>query len=369
MVRISDILKQRGQSKESPPPKEEAKESTEKPTEPEKPVEGLQVTKAMAKEEPDAENQMQVAGAMHQMQINPEESRIIYAHALQVISEILNKTKQDAPVDLREAYEITKVMVDRVVLGDKELIALTVNYSEDNYLYAHSVNVCVISIYVGLNCGYNKSKILELSLGAFLHDLGMIKVIDIASAPRPLNETEFQEVKKHPIYSANILNKIKDIQEEVLYIAQQTHERLNGKGYPHGLKSDKIHEYSKIVATIDVYEALTHPRPYHQPLQPHEAIRELLSINSTGFFEPPILKTLINAIGLYPIGSWVELNTGEIAKVISSNEDAPLRPKVNIIFGANKERLLEMKSVDLLIRSNLFIKHSVNLKELDLKLE
>ncbi|OGX20275.1 MAG: hypothetical protein A3K54_02350 [Omnitrophica WOR_2 bacterium RBG_13_44_8] len=150
---------------------------------------------------------------------------------------------------------------------------------------------------------------------------------------------------------------------------KQEHERLNGSGYPEGLKEDEIHEYAKIVAVTDVYEALIHPRSYRDALSPNEAIRELLSINTAMLFETKILKMLINRVGLYPIGSWVELNTGEIGKVSSANEDSPLRPKVNVIFSIDKEKLLPIKLIDLTRHTNIYIKRSIKPQELDLQFE
>lgn len=374
MVRISDILKHKGQipepepEKEEKAPKEEPIEYTEKIET--KPPEGIHIAKAITQEEAQIESKAQVASAMRQLQLDPEESRRIYNHSLEVIKYILNNvTSQRILIDLSETREIIKLIVDRIVLGDKELISLVTNYSQDNYLYAHSVNVCIISADVGLGLGYNKSKLNILGLGAFLHDLGMTKVIDIAKQPGKLNPKEYTEIKNHPVYGSDILKVIKDVEEEVVYIVKQHHERLNAKGYTEGLEDGEINEYAQIVSVVDAYEALTHPRSYREAFSPHEAIRELSEIVSSGIFEMHIVKMLINRVGLYPVGSWIELNSGEIGKVIASNDDLPLRPKVNIIFGSDRERLSKLKSIDLSRHTNVYIKQSVNPQKLNLKLE
>ena len=383
MVRISDILKQGGHFSQPDKPEKEKKEE-EAPVEEaisssgqdsqESPASGIQFSKAMSTEgRSPAEKEIQVAGAMHKMQIDPAESLNIYNQALKVITQILNRAQSDEPLDLKEAYGIVKVITDRLILGDKELISLTANHesnsAQDNYLYSHCVNICVLSIYLGFGLGYNKSKLHELGLGALLHDLGMIKVMEVAGQPRVLNEREFEEIKKHPLYSSDFLKKVKEVQEGVIYIAEQAHERFGGQGYPRGLKDDEIHAYAKIAAVVDVYEALTHGRPYRKALQPHEAIKELLAMNSSGLFDMSLLKALINRMGIYPVGCWVELNSSEIGKVVSTNDDSPLRPKVNIIFGPTKDRLPQIKSIDLSAKPNLFIKRSINPQELDLKLD
>jgi len=163
--------------------------------------------------------------------------------------------------------------------------------------------------------------------------------------------------------------KIENIQKGIIYIAKQEHERIKGTGYPEGLKDDQIHEYAKVVAIVDVYEALIHPRSYRDGTPPHEAIKELLKMNTSMLFEPKILKVFINRIGLYPVGCWVELNTGEIGKVIFSNEDSPLRPRVNIIFSHQKKKLPQPRLMDLAEHNNVYIKRSINPQESDLKFE
>lgn len=381
MVRISDILRQgkfpepddrpKGKKEKEQPSEERPQEGSEKTGE--KSTEGIQFSKAMSQEEPGAEKEKEteVAKAMRQMQLDSEESRKIYNQALEVIKKILNKKNPESATieDLREAYEIVKVIIDRTVLGDKELISLAVNSTDNNYLYAHSVNVCILSTDLGLALGYNKSKLNELGLGALLHDWSMMKVIDITKQPRTLTESEFAEVKKHPIYNSDVLSRIKNIQEGIIYIAKEHHERFDGSGYPGGLKDDEMNKYSQIVALVDVYEALTHCRPHRKATEPNEAIKELLAMNASGLFDKEIIKLFLNRIGLYPVGSWVELNTDEIGKVILSNEDFPLRPKVNIIFGPKKEKLASMKFIDLSQSTNLYIKRAIKPSELNLKLE
>ncbi len=377
MVRISDILRQKGSSPEperekkeenSPPISSPPEETTEKREENQS--ETIQISKAMTHEAAPEEKEMQVVKTMHQMHLDPEESRRIYNRALGTVKDILEQAKsEDTPLDLREAEAAAAEIVDRIVLQDKELISLVSTSSDENYLYAHLANVTILSVIVGLGLGYNKSKLNELGLGALLHDVGMVKVMDIAKQPRILDEEEYAKIKKHPQYSADILSRIKNINQAIVYIAKQEHERYDGSGYPEGLDNNHIDKYAQIVAVADVFEALTHNRPYRPAMEPNEAIKELLAISSSGGFEAQIIKTLINKVGLYPVGCWVELNNGEIAKVSASNENTPLRPQVNIIFDANKERLPQIESIDLSRHTTIFIKRSVNPQDLNLKLE
>lgn len=405
MVRISDILKYKGNLPEPEPPKRKEPEAKVPPAEEtreksgdertvekkavekeadsrqrpavelpakEKPVvENVQVSKAMADRESDAESQMQVVKAMHEVQFRPEESRRIYSRGLTAIKDILAKIQsQSGDIYIREAEEAVRDIVDHIVLGDKELILLTINHSEDNYLYGHSVNICILSIELGLGLGYNKSKLNELGMAALLSDIGMSKIADIARQSRPLSEQEHVDIRKHPGWGSEMLkNKIKNIQDYVIRVCEQVHERIDGTGYPKGLRNGDICEYAKIVSAVDVYEALTHPRPYRKANEPSDAVKELLTMAASGSFETEIVKMLINRIGLYPVGSWVELNTNEIGKVVSANYNYPLRPRINVIFGPDKEKLPNIKTVDLARHATFYIKHSISPQKLNLNPE
>lgn len=373
MVRISDILKRVGQKPESKKPEEEpAKEApqayTPKTTE-EEGAEGIQVSKAMRHKEgiSEDEQKMQIAQAMRQTQPSPEESQLIYNQGLELAKIILNKAKTSEPIELSPIYSLIENIVDRSVLGDKELLSLIASFTSEDYLIAHSLNVAILSIDVGLGKGYNKSRLNELGLAAFLHDIGMINVMDIAQQPRRLSKEEYDKIKEHPFFGAELLSKIKDINQSVIYVTKEHHERFMGGGYPMRLSNGQINEYSQIVGLCDVYEALTHPRSYREAKNNHEAIKEILSLDAKEF-DTKNIKILIKRLGLFPVGSWVELNSGEIGKVVSSNEEFPLRPVVNVIFGMDRQKYPEVKSINLNKQHSIYIRRSVDLKDLGLTL-
>lgn len=247
-------------------------------------------------------------------------------------------------------------------------MTLTIRSSPQNYLCCHSLNTCIISLLIGVALGYNKSKLQELGIAAYLHDLGMIRVLDLVEISKPLDEAKFDEVKKHPHYSSDILKGLKeDIFQLATKIAHQVHERVNGSGYPDGIKGEDIHEYSQIVALADVYEAMTHPRPYRDRYFPHDAIKEILKRAEQ--FSSLVIKALIKRISLYPIGTWVKLNTDEVGKVVEVHEDYLLRPVVNVVFDINGRRLDEVKTIDLASQQSIYIKESVDLSRVAFKLD
>lgn len=351
MVRISDILKKK--MRDSPVSREPD------------PPPSVEIAKAISQnKETSTEKspEMQIAKAMKESQPKKEYSKNLYISGIQLAKDVLNSAKEAKPIDLIAIKGFVASIVDSLVLGDKELLNLFYEHHPDNYIYSHIVNVLIMSVDLGLGLGYNKSKLNELGLAAFLHDIGMIKVEEIALQPRSLSEEEYNQIKEHPLYGTEILSKIKDLSSAVIYAAKEDHERWNGEGYPLGVKDGEISEYARIIATIDVYEALTHSRTYRKKYLPHEAIKDILTTDSA-LFDPIILRILISRIGIYPIGSWVELNTNEIGKVITTNDEYPLKPIVNVIFDNAGNRLEQPCAVNLAKQFNFFIKRPLTDEE------
>jgi HD-GYP domain-containing protein (c-di-GMP phosphodiesterase class II) len=326
----------------------------------------LQLSKVMTPKESEGTQKpqdMQIAKAMKELAPDIERAKTLYAKGVQLVKGLLVSAAEKKPIDLAAIKDLVEEVVNFIVLGDKLLFTFFYDdYLPEDYLYNHMVNAMLMSIEVGLGLGYNKSQLAELGLAAFLHDMGMVAVRDIVSLPRSLTEEEFIQIKEHPAYGAGILSQIKNFPLAIVYAVQEEHERINGRGYPKGIKDGQINEYSRVLATVDVYEALTHSRAYRVKYSPHEAIKDMLS-SGDSLFDARILKILINQVGIYPIGSWVELSTNEIGKVINVNDSSPLRPVVNIIFDSAGKRSEDPRVVDLTKQFNLFIKKPLSDKE------
>jgi len=379
MIRLSDLIKftQKISKKPEPPkaPAEDKKEEVVEKQEKKKTelsyLKLAQVIKEMDRKESEKEEptyQVQISKAINKMKENKEESLQIYEEAYNLIKDIFDRVRNDESFDCQQVVLVIREMVDQVCLGGHELAAMTSRYSPENYLWCHSVNVCIISLLIGATLGYNKSKLQELGIAAYLHDLGMIRVLDLVEIPKPLDEAAFDGVKKHPRYSSDILKGLgEDILQLAIKIAHQVHERVDGSGYPDGIKGEDIHEYTEIIALADVYEAMTHPRSYRDRYFPHDAIKEILKRAEQ--FSSLVIKALIKRVSLYPVGTWVKLNTGEVGKVAEVHEDYLLRPVVNVVFDINGRRLDEVKTIDLAIQQSIYIKESVDLSNVALKLD
>jgi HD-GYP domain-containing protein (c-di-GMP phosphodiesterase class II) len=195
----------------------------------------------------------------------------------------------------------------------------------------------------------------KLVLGAILHDIGKIKVdYSILMKPGHLSGDEFAKVMMHTQYGWEILSR--DLQDDQVAkeVARHHHERRDGRGYPDGLKGEEISDFSGIVGVADVYDALTTHRPYRRALPPYEAMRTIITLSESGF-KKGIVGTFLSMMSIYPQGSTVRLNTGEIAIVIRANRDAILRPALRLLVDADGQKFLEKVEVDLLTQPHRFI--------------
>lgn len=371
MVRMSDILKKLKEKKE----KEEAP-SQPAPLEPRPFMKGRDEppeTKFPAQPKPEVSHtplEVKLSPVvMKEVKITSSEENLkLYHETESLISELLKKYINITECKLEDikklAAQVEKI-INQLILGNDELLmlAFSANYVHDDYLPPHLVNVCIYAIEVGLGLNYTKPELMDLGLSALIHDVGMIKYKDLAYLPRKLTSKEKEEIKNHPIVGVQILENIINLNKALIRTVKEEHERCDGSGYPKGLKEKFIDEYAKIIGLVDTYEAMTHQRSYRSDghLLPQEAIREILSTKDV--FLPKVIKVMIERIGIYPVGSFVRLNTKEIAQVIKFNHEYPLRPTIKILYDTNSEKLKEEKVLNLAVLPNIYIAKSISIEK------
>jgi HD-GYP domain-containing protein (c-di-GMP phosphodiesterase class II) len=215
----------------------------------------------------------------------------------QVLSDILN-AKQ---LDLTALKDKIGLVCDWVVKDDGTLLKL-VDRNDDleDYLVVHSVNTCILSLEIGRGLDYNRQMMLDLGLGAFLHDIGMIKINNILKHKRKLYVAEYNEVKEHVNYGVEILHNLDQSNNRIVSIIRDHHERRDGSGYLKGLSGEQVDEPARIVGLADVYEAMVHSRPHRNKFEPfeYETIREIIS--NKGLFDTYILKVFLERLTRHP---------------------------------------------------------------------
>ncbi|MGE5196893.1 MAG: HD-GYP domain-containing protein [Deltaproteobacteria bacterium] len=286
--------------------------------------------------------------------VNIEELNGMYEQAVSKVKQ-LYKLQIDTNTDFASWINppVEKI-ADYLLTGQKDLLKLCLcDYpKEQNYLYCHPVNVCILSLYIGLD--YERSSLLELGTACLAHDIGIIKYLDLINKPGHLTKEEYVKVKEHSDRGFEILSKIgKGLSPFIFDAVRQEHERIDGSGYPKGLKDNQINEYGQIIGLVDVYEALTHSRPYRDKHTPLETIRIILDNKNT--FSNSATKELIERVGIFPVGIAVQLNTKEIGVVLKENPKLPLRPVVEILVDAYGNELQTPKQIDLANNSVVYI--------------
>lgn len=214
----------------------------------------------------------------------------------------------------------------------KELMTLLSDaYSYDNYIFTHSLNVTLYSLAVGMQLKLSQKELEILGTGAIFHDIGKLNVpLDILLKPNKLTDVEYLTIKKHTEDGFNILRKVQTIPLLVSHCAFQHHERLNGSGYPRGIKGEEIHFFAKIIAVADVFDAVTSNRVYRSALLPHEGL-EILYAGSGTLFDQSIVEAFRLSVAIYPVGITVQLNDGRKGVVSRQNVGLGDRPIVRIL--------------------------------------
>ena len=280
------------------------------------------------------------------------EEEIAVAEALhkktrECIDEVFDNIKNGETLDIPKIKKVVSGLVDSVVRNPNAQMCLAQLKERDEYTAQHSINVCVLTITFGRHLGMAENSLNLLGLGALLHDIGKIKTpLEILNKEGKLTAEEFEVMKSHPEHGREILEKAGGVPDSAIDIALSHHERLSGHGYPHGRTVNEISPWSKLVAIVDVFDAITSDRCYHDGMSPTRALTKMYEWRIRDF-DPELLEQFIQCIGIYPIGTIVELSSGEVGIVISVNDDMRLRPKILLILDEKKNPYYPARIADL----------------------
>ena len=285
--------------------------------------------------------------------------------AIHTVSKAFKEFKTSKRINLKKFEQTANRIIREAILNRHSMVHLTDIRTHDDYTFGHSVNVCILATIVGLQAGFNPAALKVLALGSLLHDLGKTFIPnEILGKQGRLSEDEFAVVKQHSQLGYDILHQEADeLSRLVPLIALQHHERYNGHGYPNGLAGDDIHQHAQIVAAVDVYDALTSDRPYHQALLPHEAYELMLSLSGSQF-SPAILTNFLGQIAAYPVGTIVLLNTGQLGIVVRVFPKLQLRPTIRLLTDEYGNCYPDQPELDLTKRLTVFITKTLTDREI-----
>ena len=271
----------------------------------------------------------------------------IHSAAKDLIKNVMSDVKNGRPLDTLPVDEMAASMVQSLKRNQYALACLTRIREKDQYLLEHSVNVSILMGILARSMGFDDDTLHQLVSGALLHDIGKIRIADeILHKPGELKPEEWSEMKNHVYYGMEVLVAIEDISAIALAICGQHHEKLNGEGYPEGLTDRQITVYGKMAAIVDVYDAVTAHRCYHEAMPPPLAMKNLVKW-SGDHLDRNLVYQFIRAMSIYPVGSLLELESGKLGVVVENNPAQPDKPVMNVFYNMKHRRYEPVEQIDL----------------------
>ncbi len=260
---------------------------------------------------------------------------VISEETRQMCKQVLRQTTEDfaakTVIDIQEFSVALNSIIDEILANPDTQISLSDIGAADEYTFTHSVSTTVYSLIIASKLGYTRSMLEKLGTGALLHDIGKILLDSrIVNKVGKLDELEYEHVKKHTVLGYEALKKCVNLTELSRIISLYHHERMDGKGYPTGTPAAELHEFTRIVAIADVYDALVSDRCYRSKWSANQAVNYLVEHAETQF-DLKLVSVLIKQIAIYPNGSMVRLSDNTIGIVKEQNKNFPLRPIVRIV--------------------------------------
>lgn len=246
----------------------------------------------------------------------------------------------------------TKNITDDLMRAITDNDALAVDISalkvSDEYTFKHSVDVATMSMIVARKYGLSDKDVYEIGISGLLHDVGKSKIPnEILNKAAKLTDEEFAMMKQHSLFGYSILKDKNDLSNQIKMGVLQHHEKMNSRGYPMGVGADKINIFARIISVADIYDALVTERPYKKPFSPRDAVEMIMSM--TEELDINVMRSFLESVILYPVGTDVELSTGEPARVVENNPQYVLRPKVVGLKSGKTYDLADIKNASVVI--------------------
>ncbi len=274
-------------------------------------------------------------------------ARQAFTRGESVLADMVSDIRSGKLPQVKDVGAAVDSMVDSMLDNPDALMWIARLREEDITTYNHGVKVALYLVALGRHLGFPKRELNHLGQIGMLADLGKTKIPRaILEKPGMLSPAEFEKVKEHVTLGLSMFAEGPALPEAVVNGIAHHHERVNGSGYPKGLKGAQISIYGKMAAIADSFAALITPRAYANASAPQDALMNLYEWTGTSFHEP-LVEQFVQAVGVFPVGSMVELNTGEVAVVVAHNRIRRLEPKVLVISGPEKSALAQPVERDL----------------------
>jgi putative nucleotidyltransferase with HDIG domain len=292
-----------------------------------------------------ADEKRQIAPVSAAVEI--ERATKICLQARQAVVSMFEEARMGNTVDVGGAKQLVEEISDSVARNPGALISLARLKKVDDYTYMHSVAVCAMMVALAKQLGLDEAQTRSAGLAGLMHDLGKAMMpMEVLNKPGKLTDAEFTIIKSHPVEGHKMLLGGVNVDPMVLDVCLHHHEKMDGSGYPKGLKADEITQFAKMGAVCDVYDAITSNRPYKSGWDPAESLRKMAEW-ANGHFDPKIFQAFVKSMGIYPVGSLVRLTSGRIGVVMEQTGKSLTTPSVKVFFSTKSNMRIMPQLIDL----------------------
>ena len=272
----------------------------------------------------------------------------IVAQSRTAMRSMFQDVRMGKAVDAEHCLPLVADIADSVQRNPGAIVSLARLKTSDDYTFMHSVAVCALMVSLGRQLGLSEADCREAGLAGLVHDLGKaLMPPDVLNKPGALTPEEFAIMKGHPEAGHRMLLEGKGVGQVPLDVCLHHHEKVNGKGYPHGLQGDEISLFARMGAVCDVYDAITSNRPYKAGWDPADSIQKMAQWAKDGHFDERIFQAFVKSIGIYPTGSLVKLKSGRLAIVVEQGTASLLKPVVKVFYSTKASEPLVPEVLDL----------------------
>jgi HD-GYP domain-containing protein (c-di-GMP phosphodiesterase class II) len=284
----------------------------------------------------------------------PFEPNRLYEDARAYVEDTLSAVRTGEEPD----FDQGRLFAERMhtdLLRDNSLVNRCLEPHESYDLASHCVNVAVLGGKIALGMVSDIEDAVEVIHAGLLHDIGMAKLPEeMLRKQGTWSEKEREALQQHPIYGAEILERCAPRCEWLKRAVLQEHERARGQGYPYGLRDEELDPIARIIGVADVFEALSHPRTYRSPYTALQALERVVGMQEE-YFSPQVVSALVNEISAFPLDSYVQISSGEIGRVVATDPANILRPRIELVWDADWNRIEEPSTLDLGERPDLTV--------------
>ncbi|MFV8819016.1 HD-GYP domain-containing protein [Haliea sp. E17] len=282
-----------------------------------------------------------------ELKADMQAAKVCFENAAAALDTVFDSLRAGRESDIQSVQEAINPLIKTIFRNQEATAALVRLKESGDYRFEHGVSMAVWAAILGRQIGLPADDLETLALGCALSDVGMTQLPQqLLHHTEALDDSQRRIVRAHPAMGSELLAESSRINFEVLAIVENHHERLDGSGYPRGVEGAAIPLLARIAGLVDTYDAMIKPRPWATARTSHDAVQELIDAKDV-LFQGALVEQFIQAIGLFPTGTLVELNSGEVGIVTRQNQTRRLKPEVVVVLDRERERLDAVEILDL----------------------